>query len=223
MKNILTIALSCVMLVVVPAMSEAASRGHARVGVTAGFTSSSANPRNWDASSLSRFHAGLSAQLPIALGFAIQPALLYQAKGTKFGSPVEEGVEATTDVNANIGYLEIPVQIQWGPDLVAFRPYVFAEPFVGYGLTAKARSSEGGVSIKTNSFREAGLARWEYGLGVGAGIDIWKLQAAVKYYWNFGSLYNDSGKLNNIGAQVKDAFKDRRSFNGVSVSLSFFF
>lgn len=223
MKNILTIALSCVMLLAVPAMSGAASRGHARFGVTAGFTSSSSNPRNWDASSLSRFHVGLSAQLPIALGFAIQPALLYQAKGTKLDGSVDEGAEYTSDVNARIGYLELPVQIQWGPDLVAFRPYVFAEPFVGYGLTAKARSSEGGVSLKTNSFREAGLARWEYGLGLGAGIDIWKLQAAVKYYWNFGSLFNDSGKLNSIGGQIKDAFKDRRSFNGVSVSLSFFF
>ena len=24
--------------------------------------------------------------------------------------------------------------IQWGPDLMAFRPYVFAEPFVGYQI-----------------------------------------------------------------------------------------
>lgn len=204
--------------------SGAASRGHARAGITAGFTSSSSNPRHWDANSLGRFHAGFTAQIPIAMGFAIQPSLLYQAKGTKLdGSKVEDGSELASDMNAKVSYLEIPVQVQWGPDLVALRPYVFVEPFVGYGLHAKARSSSEGVTLKTTSFEEAGLARWEYGLGLGAGIDVWKLQASVKYYWNFGSLYNESGEMNNIGTQIKDAFRDGRNFNGVTVSLAFFF
>ena len=141
MKKLLTVALSCAMLLSVSALASAGDRGHLRTGITAGFTSSSANPKNWDASSLGRFHAGFTMQIPIALGFAVQPAVVYQAKGTKLdGSRIEDGTELPADMNAKVSYVEIPVQIQWGPDLVALRPYVFAEPFVGYGLHAKASS-----------------------------------------------------------------------------------
>ncbi|MGM9741917.1 MAG: porin family protein [Candidatus Cryptobacteroides sp.] len=220
MRRIITLVVAALtLLTVVPQQSYAASRGHARAGLTAGFTSSSSNSKRWDANSIGRYHFGFTAQLPIALGFAIQPSVLYQAKGTKLN-----GAEAeTSDINAKVSYLEIPVQVQWGPDLVAFRPYVFVEPFVGYGLHAKAKSTEDGTSVKTTSFEKAGLARWEYGASLGAGIDVWKLQASVKYYWNFGSLYNESGKMNDVGSQIKDAFKDGRNFNGVTISIAYFF
>jgi len=77
--------------------------------------------------------------------------------------------------------------------------------------------------VSTTSFKKAGLARWEYGLGLGLGIDIWKLQVSAKYYWNFGSLYNESGTMNDIGGQVKNAFKDGRNFNGITFSLAYMF
>lgn len=200
---------------------SAADRGHARAGVMAGFTSSSSNVKRWDASSIGRFHLGFTAQIPIVGGFALQPSVLYQAKGSKLNGDVAE--EQASALNAKVNYLEIPVQIQWGPDLVAFRPYVFAEPFVGYGLRAKARSVDGGGTYTTSSFETSGLSRWEYGLGLGAGIDVWKLQVSVKYYWNFGSLFNESGKLNDVGTQIKDAFKDGRNFKGVTISLAYMF
>ncbi len=220
MKRMTALVVAAVFaMTILPQDGFAASRGHARAGVTAGFTSSSAKVKEWNANSVGRYHFGFTAQLPIALGFAIQPSILYQAKGTKLNF----GEAEISDVNATVSYLEIPVQVQWGPDLVAFRPYIFAEPFVGYGLKAKAKSSFEGVSEKTTSFEKAGLARWEYGLGLGAGVDIWKLQASIKYYWNLGSLYNENGKMNNVGAQIKDAFKDGKSFNGVTISIAYLF
>ncbi len=126
-------------------------------------------------------------------------------------------------MDTKVSYLEIPVQVQWGPDLVAFRPYVFGEPFIGYGLHASSDGNLEGADFDVNSFDKAGLSRWEYGLGLGAGIEVWKIQFSVKYYWNFGSLYSDSGKLTNVGQQVKSAFKDGRNFNGISFSLAFMF
>lgn len=197
---------------------NAGSRGHARGGIMAGFTSSSSNARGVDANSIARYHFGLTAQLPIALGFALQPSVLYQAKGTTLKG-VKEGNDFKLDTK--VSYIEVPVQIQWGPDLVALRPYIFAEPFVGYGLFAKAKERQ--TAVETKSFGKAGLARWEYGLGLGAGVDVWKLQVSVKYFWNFGSLYSESGNLNDVGTTVKDAFKQGRNFNGISFSLAFMF
>lgn len=192
----------------------------ARAGIALGFTSSSSNAKNVDANSIGRYHFGLTAELPIAYGFAVQPAVYYQTKGTRLSEVGPENFK----LDAKAAYLEVPVQIQWGPDLVAFRPYVFAEPFVGYGLFAKAKRSENGASpMKTTSFKGAGMARWEYGLGLGAGIDIWRIQFSVKYFWNFGSLYSESGKMNDVGKTVKEAFKDGRNFNGVTFTLAYMF
>lgn len=200
--------------------ASAGNRDKARAGIIAGFTSSSSNAKNVDASSIGRYHVGITAELPIAYGFAVQPSVLYQTKGTKLSDVGPEKFR----LDARAAYLEIPVQVQWGPDLVAFRPYVLAEPFVGYGLFAKAKRSENGASpMKTTSFKGAGMARWEYGLGLGGGIDIWKIQFSVKYFWNFGSLYSESGKMNDVGKTVKEAFKDGRNFNGVTFSLAFMF
>lgn len=215
------IAAAAAMAVLAVSLDAAAgTRDKARAGIMAGFTSSSSNAKNVDASSIGRYHIGLTAELPIAYGFAVQPSILYQTKGTKLSDVGPENFR----LDARAAYLEIPVQVQWGPDLVAFRPYVFAEPFVGYGLFAKAKRSENGASpMKTTSFKGAGMARWEYGLGLGGGIDVWRFQLSVKYFWNFGSLYSENGKMNDVGQTVKEAFKDGRNFNGVTFSLAFMF
>ena len=61
---------------------------------------------------------------------------------------------------------------------------------------------------------------FEYGVGVGAGINIWKLQVIARYNWNFGTL----GKLSdftNIG--LNDFKVENETFGGVTVSLACFF
>lgn len=219
-RRIFIAAAAAIAALAVSPDSSAGTRDKARAGIMAGFTSSSSNAKNVDASSIGRYHIGLTAELPIAYGFAIQPSILYQTKGTKLSDVGPEKFR----LDARAAYLEIPVQVQWGPDLVAFRPYVLAEPFVGYGLFAKAKRSENGATpMKTTSFKGAGMARWEYGLGLGGGIDVWKFQLSVKYFWNFGSLYSENGKMNDVGQTVKEAFKDGRNFNGVTFSLAFMF
>ena len=101
--------------------ASAGDRNRARAGIAVGVTSSSSNAKNVDANSIGRYQVGLTAQLPIAFGFAVQPSVFYQTKGTKLSDIGPEKFK----LDAKAGYLEIPVQLQWGPDLVAFRPYVF--------------------------------------------------------------------------------------------------
>ncbi len=219
MKKKVALAVALIAAVLSPIVSAARNWDEARFGIVAGFTSSSSNAKHIDASAIARYHAGVTFELPIAYGFAVQPSLLYQAKGTRLSDATIHNFKMDTKVS----YLEIPVQVQWGPDLVAFRPYVFGEPFIGYGLHASSDGNLEGADFDVNSFDKAGLSRWEYGLGLGAGIEVWKIQFSVKYYWNFGSLYSDSGKLTNVGQQIKSAFKDGRNFNGISFSLAFMF
>ena len=191
----------------------------ARVGLMGGFTSSSASIKNMDSKSVSLYHVGLTAEIPLFGGFAIQPGLLYQVKGMsadKFNSSSIS--ESLGSFETKVGYLE--VQVQWGLDLLAFRPYVLAEPFVGFRL---GQSTKGEVADKLKD----NLKKVEYGLGVGAGVDVWRLQLSVKYFWNFGKIYDKDGNVGPIGDTVKDAVKDAvnngNNFNGVMVSAAFFF
>lgn len=191
----------------------------ARVGLMGGFTSSSI--KNMDSKSVSLYHVGLTAEIPLLGGFAIQPGLLYQVKGMsadKFNSSTIS--ESLGSFETKVGYLEVPVQVQWGLDLLAFRPYVLAEPFVGFRL-GQSTKGEAADKLKDN------LKKVEYGLGVGAGVDVWRLQLSVKYFWNFGKIYDKDGNVGPIGDTVKDAMKDAvnngNNFNGVMVSAAFFF
>lgn len=193
----------------------------ARVGLMGGFTSSSASIKNMDSKSVSLYHVGVTAEIPILGGFAIQPALLYQVKGMsadKFNS--SSFSESLGSFETKVGYLEVPVQVQWGLDLLAFRPYVFAEPFVGFRV---GQNTKGEVAGKLKD----DLKKVEYGLGLGAGVDVWRLQLSVKYFWNFGKIYDKDGNVGPIGDTIKDAVKDAvnngNNFNGVMVSAAFFF
>ncbi len=193
----------------------------ARVGLMGGFTSSSTSIKDADSKSVSLYHIGVTAEIPLLGGFAIQPGLLYQVKGVsadKFNSiPISKSLES---FETKVGYLEVPVQVQWGLDLLAFRPYVFAEPFVGFRV---GQNTKGEIAGKLKD----DLKKVEYGLGLGAGVDVWRLQLSVKYFWNFGKIYDKDGNVGPIGDTVKDAVKDAvnngNNFNGVMVSAAFFF
>lgn len=184
-----------------------------RVGVMGGFTSSAAKIKDVDTKSVSLYHIGLTAAFPVGGGFSIQPSVLYQVKGA---SADNLGDMAVSDLGKSfetkVGYLEVPVQIQWGPDLMLFRPYVFAEPFVGYKI-----SSSNNETAKV--FKDE-LKKVEYGLGLGAGIDVWRLQISAKYFWNFGKIYETGDTAEST---IRDAVNNGNNFNGIMASVAFFF
>lgn len=191
-----------------------------RFGVLGGLTSSSTKAAEVTLESVSLYHAGVALKVPVGLGFAIQPQVTYQVKGTA----LNETIAGVTGFDTKVGYLEVPVQIQWGPDLLVARPYVLAEPFVGYAVNMKsvASGSVGGVggSAEFTDIEESGLNRFEYGLGVGAGIEIWRLQLSARYFWNFGEL---AGGGKNAMNEAWDVISAGESFSGISVSLALLF
>lgn len=187
-----------------------------KVGVLGGFTSSSTKASDISTESVSLYHAGLAAKVSLPYNLAIQPQLVYQVKGT--------AVDGSVDFSMKTGYVEVPVQLQWGPDLLICRPYVLAEPFVGYAVNVKSVASVAGVEKIVKDFKDLNLNRFEYGLGVGAGVEFWRLQLAVKYFWNFGELTGEAKDLAGaISGAAYDAISDGKSFSGINVSLALFF
>ena len=176
-------------------------------GVIGGVTFSTTNVKELNRGTMTQWHAGLTYRAKLPHGFSIQPSLIYQVKGAKT-------IAGGADVNATVGYIELPVSFQWGPDLILFRPFLDVTPFVGYGLNNKYWSqTTGEVDNKWD-----GLTRWEYGVGTGLGFDIWRFQVIARYNWNLGELSMDASL-----SDIAQTFKDGTNFGGFTLSVAFMF
>lgn len=230
MKLSRTVAAVAALLVGLSASAQ--NIGSSRLGVIGGFTSSDANADIFKTSSYSLYHAGVAFQYPVVAGFVIQPAVTYQVKGATLDGVKGDSLGEITGsiqnlaskLDTKVGFVEVPVQIQWGPDLLAFRPYVFAEPFVGFAVNTSNKITAADITAENvKDFGEAAIKRLEYGVGFGAGIEYSRYQLSARYYMNMGSLYNESGEITPVSETIKAAYKDGKNFNGFSLSVAVFF
>lgn len=170
------------------------------------------------------YHAGLTYKFHLPYGFAIQPSLLYHMKS----SLVEEAVADLAAFDYKMGYLELPVSFQWGPDLLLFRPFLDVSPFIGYALNNEFTASTAGAAKLSAGFSNKwdGINRLEYGLGLGGGLEIWKVQVVCRYNWNFGQLFDASGSAAGIGdflGNAKESVFEGKNFGGVTLSVALLF
>lgn len=187
---------------------------NAQIGVVAGLTSSSTNVEAAvaDIKNVNQYHVGITYKIGIGNMLAIQPALIYNMKGTQLGDIA--GLD-DVDVNYKTGYLELPVQVQLGFGIGSIaRVYGFAEPFVGYAITNQVQGLGDTVKNWDNVKN-----RLEYGVGLGAGVELFRhLQVSVKYFWNLGDVY---GADITFGDVTKDIATSKCS--GIAASVAFLF
>lgn len=191
-------------LAVIALMAVSASAYAQGFGVTAGMNFNSTKFKDIKMDAQAGWNVGLTYAFNLPLGFSIQPALVYSQKGAL--------VEKVSDTKQTVGAINLPVSVQWGPDLLVARPFVDFTPYVGYSLFNKAS----GDVLKDLK----GGNGFEYGLGVGAGLNIWKLQAIVRYNWNFGVL----GSLKDFtDVNLGSLTPEDQTYGGISFHLAFFF
>ena len=191
-------------------------------GVKGGLTLSTANgadkPKENKAMVL--YEAGILYKADLGAGFAIQPALAYQVKGAD--------LKQNNDVKSKTGFVELSLGAQWGPDLLAFRPYVFVEPFIGYGVTGNEKLTVSGTSISVENINKAlqenAKNKLEYGVGAGLGLEIAShVQLSCQLFRNFGKLYKDSELDSGTLKDIKASYKDLKSYQGVKFTLAILF
>ena len=199
-------------------------------GITAGLTSSSTDVNHFDSKSVSLYHAGVVFEIPLGMGFALQPGLTYQMKGATLDQYVEGTETLGKSLETEVGYLEVPLQLQWGPDLFLFRPFVFAEPFVGYGLASSNNVTYETIVNETerNAWKDNALKRLEYGIGFGVGIDFWQIQLSAQYFMNMGGLSDGTQEVtgddvNNAIKNIMNTAYDQKNFSGIKFSAVLFF
>ena len=163
------------------------------------------------------YSAGVTWQLDLPLGFAIQPDLLYNVKASRL-----------SDINSEVlglGYLELPVNIQWGLRFAQKNIRVFAQasPFLGYAVTQSGdldairavNTQIDGALSSDGADKWTSINRFSYGAGLGLGVQLWRLQVTAQYTWNLG-------KLADIRDTSLSDFNDK-NFGGCVVSVALLF
>ena len=156
------------------------------------------------------YQAGIAVQCDLPLWFSIQPELLFHVKGG------QAAVSGKSDPQAfGLGYLELPVNIQWGPRFSddRFRIFVQGSPFIGYAISKDMKNARG------ESYDWKNINRFEYGLGAGLGIQLWRhFQIVCQYNWSLGDLVRSG-----FAEQEFKRIFDESNFSGYTVSLAIIF
>ena len=137
----------------------------------------------------------------------MQPELIYNVRGTR--------IDDLT--NWKMAYLELPVNVQWGIDLILLRPYLQVAPFVGYDFLNVTSDTTAGNTLNDHKVT-TDANRFEYGVSVGGGIDLLnRIQVSITYNWNFGDVAN----LDDYKDQI--AGIERRNARCLQVSMAYLF
>lgn len=222
------------LLTLVAVLCASATLAHAQWGIVAGLNFSSTDvtaEQMWEqANTVTLFHVGAAYKANLGMGFAIQPALTYEMKGASIKDS-KNVADFTSSLDTKSGFLELGVGLQWGPDLFIGRPFVQIQPYVGYMIAPKgdkASDSILGVNLNSEKFDDQ-LAdaknKLEYGFSIGAGIELIKhLQLSIAYFMNLGKLYtNDKIDGDDLWNSFKNSYDDINNYNGVKVTLGYFF
>jgi len=123
------------------------------------------------------FTGGIAAQIIWPKGFTIQPEVLYSQKGCIF---------AGNGFKYSVDYLEIPVKLMYRLPITDVKPFAFAAPYWAYAI----KMTEVGEVISDDNLSNK-INKYDYGIGAGAGFDVWILQISFRYSWGFAQVLDE--------------------------------
>jgi len=173
-----------------------------RFGVRAGMNFT--NMFGYDGLSKTLFgvQSGIVTDFSLPKNFSIQPALLYAHQGYRMTGKYM-GQKSTLRITLH--YIQIPINVQYKLKVGSKTSLLFQTgPY--FGICFLGTGSSDGITLKIkmgNSERDE-LKRFDFGLGLGVGVQFYGLQVGIGY--NFG-LYNlrhqyYSEKLRNHGLAI---------------------
>lgn len=156
------------------------------------------------------FHLGVTAEFPVSEFFSFEPGLLYSTKGYIYK---DLDYKATNSVN----YLEIPMNAIYKINLGGAKLLVSAGPYVGYALSGKHKGTEKGYdfdnSIKIGNSDTDDMKALDYGLNIGAGVEIKQMTIGVQYGFGLANIatYHDikayGSKISGKGIGISVGYK----------------
>lgn len=147
------------------------------------------------------FRAGFRMEMDAPFiydGFYFDAEALLSAKGAKFDS--SSGEDAASVISRPY-YLEIPIHIGYRYMFGQGNVGIFGSfgPYFGVGLFGTNKVTVAGVDSKPDAFSSDGLKRFDFGLGLRAGVAMFEhYRIYVGYDWGLIDVAKSGGnKINN--------------------------
>jgi len=213
MKKVLFIGILSILCV-------SASFAQARFGVTAGLNASKLSVSGVESEMSFDFKAGFQAgvlmDLSINKHFSIIPELLFSQRGVKFktsefGGLDFENLDIKASATMTLNYLQLPVNAAFKFDVgYGSKFFIFAGPYVGYGLSAKVKVKASYENTKVSQSEkikfgsgDEELNPLDFGINAGIGYQYEKVFFKLQYNHGLINLSNESeGKIKNMNVAV---------------------
>jgi Outer membrane protein beta-barrel domain len=202
MKKIL---LTLITIIAVNATINAQMRFGVKGGVN--LASISTSDKTVSTSSALGFHGGIVLDAPLSESISIQPNLLFSQKGFSLDA---SGISSKVTFN----YIEVPVNFLFNAtDALT----IGAGPFLGYALSASAKTTFNGQTQTTDVDFDNKSQRVDYGLNITAGYEVIEgLVISANYSLGLANINKDATtsstntiKNNVIGFSVTKFFGER--------------
>lgn len=128
--------------------------------------------------SLPGWHAGATFELKLPAYFSIQPSVNFEQSRSQLKLQ-----DASAVSTLNVNCINVPISLQWGPDLGVVRLYAQAVPFVDFMLGGKMPDVWNADWGQVKDY----LGTAQFGVGVGAGLELWRIQFSFRYNWGLGN------------------------------------
>lgn len=140
-------------------------------------------------------------------GFFFMGEVLLSSKGSKLSTTSNEESVSTT---SRPYYLEIPLHVGYHYAFNNSRFGIFGSfgPYFGVGLFGTNKVTTNDVSSKPDTFSSDGLKRFDFGLGLRAGVSMFEhYRIYLGYDWGLVNIAQTSGdKVNNRNFYVGAAY-----------------
>jgi len=161
------------------------------------------------------FHVGATAEFPINEMFSFETGLLLSTKGMKM-SEEEDGDKYEASIN--LLYLDIPINAKASFDIGGAKLFGTFGPYIGMGLSGKSKyevTYEGETETEEETIEwgsdDEEVKRLDFGLAVGAGVEIKSFQIGLTYALG----------LANISPDTEDGYKINNRVLGISLGYKF--
>jgi opacity protein-like surface antigen len=194
MKKLLLMSVFCLGIISVSAQ---------RFGIKAGVNFANAIAKEegigLSTSSLTGPQFGVVGEFTLSNDWFFNSGLLYSQKGLKMDYM---GVE----VKFPVRYLEVPFNFAYKHDMESVKLFAQAGPYLGIGLSAKATTGDEEIEIEFGSDDDQ-IKGLDFGLNIGAGIEIEKAQIGISYGLGLVNLENeDEAKMKNSVISISFAY-----------------
>ena len=156
------------------------------------------------------FNAGFRMEMDapfITDGVYFDSELVLSSRGTKIKAVVNE---ADVDLTSRPYYLEMPIHIGYSMPVGSnFNVYASFGPYLALGIFGTERLSSGDISSKPDTFSNDNLKRFDFGLGIRAGVAMFDhYRIYLGYDWGLVNIAQDStnDKINNRNFYVGMAY-----------------